>query len=68
MVFRGKPLLSRNPSPKVVLRLTMPLVSRERPRMTNRRPREVVDLSPIVADEVNTHCYMCACRCGIKVH
>src|SRR4028119_983628 len=32
-------------------------------------PREVVDLSPPVADEVkNTTCYMCACRCGIRVH
>jgi len=31
--------------------------------------REEVDLSPTVADEVkNTTCYMCACRCGIKVH
>ncbi len=28
-----------------------------------------VDLSPPVADEVKTTtCYMCACRCGIKVH
>lgn len=28
-----------------------------------------VDLSPKVADEVTcTTCYMCACRCGIKVH
>src|SRR6516164_2394553 len=32
-------------------------------------PAEVVDTSPIVADEVKfTTCYMCACRCGIKVH
>jgi sulfite dehydrogenase (quinone) subunit SoeA len=30
---------------------------------------EVVDTSPKVADEVKcTTCYMCACRCGIKVH
>ena len=30
---------------------------------------EVIDLSPVVADEVKyTTCYMCACRCGIKVH
>ncbi|MFM9842410.1 MAG: molybdopterin oxidoreductase family protein [Dongiaceae bacterium] len=30
---------------------------------------EQVDLSPKVADEVKTTtCYMCACRCGIKVH
>jgi len=28
-----------------------------------------VDTSPPVADEVkNTTCYMCSCRCGIKVH
>ncbi|MFO1036377.1 MAG: molybdopterin-dependent oxidoreductase [Geminicoccaceae bacterium] len=33
------------------------------------RPREAVDLSPRVADEVTTTtCYMCACRCGIRVH
>ena len=32
-------------------------------------PREIVDTSPKVADEVKcTTCYMCACRCGIKVH
>ena len=31
--------------------------------------RETVDTSPKVADEVKyTTCYMCACRCGIKVH
>ncbi len=31
--------------------------------------REAVDLSPEVADTVKTTtCYMCACRCGIKVH
>src|SRR5262245_11345880 len=30
---------------------------------------EQVELSPKVADEVKTTtCYMCACRCGIKVH
>lgn len=29
----------------------------------------LIDLSPAVADEVKyTTCYMCACRCGIKVH
>ena len=33
------------------------------------RPREVVDTSPPVSDDVKyTTCYMCACRCGIKVH
>ncbi len=32
-------------------------------------PAEQVNLSPKVADEVKfTTCYMCACRCGIKVH
>ncbi len=32
-------------------------------------PGEVVETSPTVADEVKyTTCYMCACRCGIKVH
>jgi anaerobic selenocysteine-containing dehydrogenase len=32
-------------------------------------PREKVDTSPKVHDEVKyTTCYMCACRCGIKVH
>src|SRR6266566_1429263 len=32
-------------------------------------PKEVVDTSPKISDEVKyTTCYMCACRCGIKVH
>ncbi len=32
-------------------------------------PPETIDLSPSVSDEVKfTTCYMCACRCGIKVH
>ena len=32
-------------------------------------PKEDIDTSPRVADEVKyTTCYMCACRCGIKVH
>ncbi len=32
-------------------------------------PREEVNYSPVVADEVKySTCYMCACRCGIKVH
>jgi len=32
-------------------------------------PHERVDTSPRVSDEVKyTTCYMCACRCGIKVH
>ncbi|MEM9221098.1 MAG: molybdopterin oxidoreductase family protein [Pseudomonadota bacterium] len=31
--------------------------------------REDVDLTPAVADEVKTTtCYMCACRCGIRVY
>ena len=31
--------------------------------------RSRVDTSPEVSDEVKyTTCYMCACRCGIKVH
>ena len=30
---------------------------------------EKIDTSPKVSDEVKTTtCYMCACRCGIKVH
>src|SRR3954453_16094517 len=30
---------------------------------------EVIDTSPRIADETKTTtCYMCACRCGIKVH
>jgi anaerobic selenocysteine-containing dehydrogenase len=33
------------------------------------RPREIIDPSPVVSDEVKyTTCYMCAGRCGIKVH
>jgi anaerobic selenocysteine-containing dehydrogenase len=33
------------------------------------RPREAIDTSPVVSDEVKTTtCYMCAGRCGIKVH
>jgi sulfite dehydrogenase (quinone) subunit SoeA len=32
-------------------------------------PGEKIEFSPPVADEVKyTTCYMCACRCGIKVH
>mgnify|MGYP003671365330 CR=1 FL=1 len=32
-------------------------------------PTEDVDTSPKVADEIKeTTCYMCACRCGIRVH
>ena len=33
------------------------------------RPEERVETSPAVSDEVkHTTCYMCACRCGIRVH
>ena len=33
------------------------------------RPREAIDTSPVVSDEFKTTtCYMCAGRCGIKVH
>ncbi len=36
---------------------------------TTSAAAEVIDLSPKVADEVKyTTCYMCACRCGIKVY
>jgi anaerobic selenocysteine-containing dehydrogenase len=32
-------------------------------------PRQMVETSPDVSDEIKcTTCYMCACRCGIKVH
>jgi sulfite dehydrogenase (quinone) subunit SoeA len=32
-------------------------------------PQETIDTSPRVSDDVKyTTCYMCACRCGIKVH
>ena len=33
------------------------------------KPQEIVDTSSKISDEVKyTTCYMCACRCGIKVH
>jgi anaerobic selenocysteine-containing dehydrogenase len=39
------------------------------PRGRARDDRARVDTSPKVSDEVRyTTCYMCACRCGIKVH
>src|SRR5216683_1372489 len=32
-------------------------------------PQEAIDTSPRISDEIKyTTCYMCACRCGIKVH
>jgi anaerobic selenocysteine-containing dehydrogenase len=43
----------------------------QRPLADTRAPREGdgVNPSPTVSDEVHrTTCYMCACRCGIKVH
>ena len=44
----------------------MSLIERWRDYWT---PREAIDPSPRVADEVKTTtCYMCACRCGIRVH
>ncbi|MGH6947554.1 MAG: molybdopterin oxidoreductase family protein [Kiloniellales bacterium] len=31
--------------------------------------REEVEVAPVVSDEIKkTTCYMCACRCGIRVH
>jgi anaerobic selenocysteine-containing dehydrogenase len=40
----------------------------DRPPAGAARDRPI-DLSPAVSDEVKTTtCYMCACRCGIKVH
>ena len=34
-----------------------------------RADEQAIDLSPAVHDQVSTTtCYMCACRCGIKVH
>ena len=38
-------------------------------RRKDRPKGQQIDTSPKVADEVkHTTCYMCACRCGIKVH
>ena len=37
--------------------------------LATERPDRAVDYSPPVGDEVKaTTCYMCACRCGIRVH
>ncbi|HYM32511.1 MAG TPA: molybdopterin oxidoreductase family protein [Candidatus Cybelea sp.] len=37
--------------------------------MSESRQSTGVDLSPVVSDRVETTtCYMCACRCGIRVH
>jgi anaerobic selenocysteine-containing dehydrogenase len=34
-----------------------------------RADEQAIDYSPAVHDQVSTTtCYMCACRCGIKVH
>ncbi len=47
-------------------RSKMSLVERVRDYFS---PREIIDTSPKISDEVKyTTCYMCACRCGIKVH
>ena len=47
-------------------RMEMNLVERLRDYFS---PRVTVDTSPKISDEVKyTTCYMCACRCGIKVH
>ena len=36
---------------------------------SRRDDRARVDTSPKIADQTKcTICYMCACRCGIKVH
>lgn len=36
---------------------------------TGRAAEPAVELAPTVADEIRTTtCYMCACRCGIRVH
>ncbi len=43
--------------------------TRSRGGVAGSTPRKPVELSPAVSDEVKcTTCYMCACRCGIKVH
>ena len=37
--------------------------------MPANRERERVDTAPKISDEVKeTTCYMCACRCGVRVH
>jgi anaerobic selenocysteine-containing dehydrogenase len=54
---------------KAAKRRKMYAVERRDPLEMLAGPAEVVDTSPVVADEVKyTTCYMCACRCGIKVH
>src|SRR5665213_2572637 len=48
------------------------LLEEREPNLATRgffAPREAVELSPPVHDAVAySTCYMCACRCGIKVH
>src|SRR5579884_550374 len=52
----------------------MPATNRRKMSLLDRvrdyfAPREAIATSPAVADAVKyTTCYMCACRCGIKVH
>src|SRR5579859_5176467 len=56
----------RNPMARGLRRPEMTLGERLRDYFS---PREAIDTSPKVSDEVAcTTCYMCACRCGIKVH
>ena len=63
--FAGR-LFKRNDA--VRPRKARPVVRRD-PLTRLAGPVEVIDTSPVVADEVKyTTCYMCACRCGIKVH
>jgi anaerobic selenocysteine-containing dehydrogenase len=39
------------------------------PKRTSVTSSDSVDTSPVVSDSVKaTTCYMCACRCGIRVH
>jgi len=38
-------------------------------RRSDNSADRAIDLSPVVSDEVKSStCYMCACRCGIRVH
>ncbi|MEQ8805852.1 MAG: molybdopterin-dependent oxidoreductase, partial [Rhodospirillales bacterium] len=45
------------------------MASNDDKKTTSGHTESPVDTSPEVADEIKcTTCYMCACRCGIKVH
>jgi len=52
------------------LQKDVPLTSSEATGLRSTVPgARALDVSPTVGDEVKcTTCYMCACRCGIKVH